>query len=440
VLNKSTILKNWKAEYSAKLSTASEALKLISSGDTVYVHSHAAAPHPLLEAMVARSSQLRDVKIVQIMTLGAAQYARSEYSSSFKVQALFIGPNVREAVNAGRADYIPIFLHDIPSLLGSDDLPIDVCLMHVSPPDAHGFCSYGVSVDCTIAARKAARIVIAEVNKQMPRTYGRSFVHVSKFDRIVETDRPLPELASEEPSMAENAIGKNVASLVEDGATIQLGIGAVPNAVLKYLRDRQDLGVHSEMLSDGIIDLIELGVVTNNKKTVLPGKTAVSFVMGSQRLYDFVNENPAMEFQPSDFINDPFTISQNYKMTAINSAIQVDLTGQVDADSMGTYLYSGFGGQVDFIRGASRSKEGRAIIAMPSTAKNGTVSRISPVLPAGSGVVTSRADVHYVVTEYGIAQLFGKTIKQRMRALIDIAHPQFREELERGFAEHYGKL
>ncbi|MBS2005375.1 MAG: 4-hydroxybutyrate CoA-transferase, partial [Cyanobacteria bacterium SZAS LIN-5] len=250
MLNKSTILKNWKAEYSAKLSTASEALKLISSGDTVYVHSHAAAPHPLLEAMVARSSQLRDVKIVQIMTLGAAQYARSEYSSSFKVQALFIGPNVREAVNSGRADYIPIFLHDIPSLLGSNDLPIDVCLVHVSPPDAHGFCSYGVSVDCTIAARKAARIVIAEVNKQMPRTYGRSFVHISKFDRIVETDRPLPELASEEPSMAENAIGKNVASLVEDGATIQLGIGAVPNAVLKYLRDRQDLGVHSEMLSD----------------------------------------------------------------------------------------------------------------------------------------------------------------------------------------------
>jgi 4-hydroxybutyrate CoA-transferase len=440
VLEKTTILTNWQAEYAAKLTTASEAVKLISSDDTVYIQSHAAAPEPLINAMVERSSELSNVKIVQIMTLGDAAYSHREYSSAFKVQALFIGSNVREAVNAGRADYIPIFLYDIPSLFNSGGLPLDVCLVQVSAPDAHGFCSYGVSVDCTIAARKAARIVIAEVNRQMPRTYGRSFVHISKFDRIIETDRALPELSCAHPSLAENAIGKNVASLVEDGATIQLGIGAVPNAVLKYLHDRKDLGVHSEMLSDGIIDLIESGVVTNNKKTVLPGKTAVSFVMGSKRLYDFVDNNPAMEFQPSDFINDPFTISQNYKMTAINSAIQVDLSGQVGADSMGTYLYSGFGGQVDFIRGASHAKDGRAIIAMPSTAKNGTVSRIAPVLPPGSGVVTSRADVHYVVTEYGIAQLFGKTIKQRMRALIDIAHPKFREELEKGFAKHYGNL
>jgi acetyl-CoA hydrolase len=380
--------------------------------------------------MVKRANSLEDVKIIQLISMGKAEYAKPEYADSFKVKALFIGPNVREAVNSGRAEYFPIFLSEIPHLIESGALPVDVCLLQISPPDSHGFCSYGVSVDCTIAARKKARLVIAEVNKQMPRTLGRSFVHISKLDHIVEVDTPLAELIPDIPNEDEENLGRFVADLVEDEATIQLGIGAIPNAVLKFLGNKRRLGVHSEMLSDGIIDLIEEGVITNDAKTILPGKVAVSFVMGTKRLYDFVDNNPLMEFQTSDFINDPFVISRNHKMTAINSALQVDLTGQVESDSIGEYLYSGFGGQVDFVRGASRARGGKAIIALPSTAKNGTISRITARFPAGAGVVTSRADVHYVVTEYGVAQLWGRSLKERVRALIDIAHPKFREQLE----------
>lgn len=420
----------WKEQYRARCVSADEAAKHIKSGDTVYIHSNAAAPEIIIDAMVRRADELKKVKLIHILTLGKAEYAKEEFANSFDPVALFIGPNVREAVNQGRADYIPVFLSEIPRLFESGELPIDVCLIQVSPPDEHGYCSYGVSVDCTIAARKQARLVIAEVNKQMPRTLGRSFVHVSRLNYIVESDRPLPILEPERPSLVEEAIGKNVASLVSDKATIQLGIGAIPNAVLKFLADKRDLGVHSEMLSDGIVDLVEQGVITNDAKTVLPGKIAVSFIMGTKRLYDFVDNNPLMEFQTSDFINDPSVIARNDRMTAINSALQVDVTGQVAADSLGCYLYSGFGGQVDFIRGASRSKNGKAIIAMPSTAKGGNVSRICASLLPGSGVVTSRADVHYVVTEYGIAQLYGRTIKERVRSLIAIAHPDFREKLE----------
>ncbi len=378
-----------------------------------------------------RAADLRGVKIYQLMTLGKASYALEEYADSFEVNSFFIGANVREAVNAGRANYIPVFLSEIPNLFLSGEIGVDVCLLQVSPPDAHGFCSYGVSVDCSIAARKKARLVIAEVNKQMPRTLGRSFVHVSRLDHIVETDHPLPELVASEPSEVEKAIGANVATLVEDGATLQLGIGAIPNAVLQNLRDKRNLGVHSEMLSDGIVDLIEAGVITNDAKTVLPGKVAVTFVMGTKRLYDFVDNNPLVEFQTSDYINDPFVISQNYKMTAINSALQVDVSGQVAADTIGNLLYSGFGGQVDFVRGAAHAKQGKAIIALPSTAKGGAVSRITAMLNQGSGVVTSRADVHYVVTEYGVAQLYGKTLKERARALIAIAHPDFKQDIEK---------
>lgn len=420
----------WQADYARKVMSAQEAVRVIKSGDSVYVHSNAAAPERLISAMVERAGELKDVKVLHIMTLGKADYAKPDYFDSFKVHALFIGQNVRESVNSGRAEYIPIFLSEIPALFESGGLPVDVCLIHVSPPDAHGFCSYGVSVDCTIAARKRARLVIAEVNKQMPRTLGRSFVHVSRLDCIVESDHPLPELLPDVPTAVEEAIGKNVAGLIEDEATIQLGIGAIPNAVLQYLSGKRNLGVHSEMLSDGIVDLIEQGIVTNDSKTVLPGKVAVSFVMGTKRLYDFVDNNPLIEFQTSDFINDPFVISRNFKMTAINSALQVDVSGQVVADSIGNYLYSGVGGQVDFIRGASRSKGGKAIIAMPSTAKGGQVSRITACLDPGGGVVTSRADVHYVVTEYGVAQLYGKTLKERVRALVTIAHPDFRDSLE----------
>lgn len=428
---KSKSSSNWQQDYARKVMTAQEAVSVIKSGDSIYIHSHAAAPAMLVSAMVDRAGELEDVKVLHIMTLGKADYAKEEYSNSFKVHALFIGQNVREAVNSGRAEYVPIFLSEIPALLESGEVPIDICFIQVSPPDAHGYCSYGVSVDCTIAARKRARLVIAEVNKQMPRTLGRSFVHVSRLDRIVESDHPLPELIPEMPTVVEEAIGRNVAEIVEDEATIQLGIGAIPNAVLQYLTGKKNLGVHSEMLSDGIVDLIEQGVVTNDAKTVLPGKVAVSFVMGTKRLYDFVDNNPLIEFQTSDYINDPFVISRNHKMTAINSALQVDVTGQVVADSIGNYLYSGVGGQVDFIRGASRAKGGKAIIALPATAKDGQISRITARLAQGSGVVTSRADVHYVVTEYGVAQLYGKTLRERVRALINIAHPNFRADLER---------
>lgn len=422
---------DWRQSYLSKVVQADQAVKDIRSGDSVYIHSHAAAPHLLINAMVRRSEELRDVRIVQVMTLGDAPYARPEYTDSFRVHSLFIGKNVRQAVNEGRASYTPVFLSEIPSLFESRTIPIDVCLLQVSPPDAHGYCSYGVSVDCTIAARKQARLVIAEVNKQMPRTLGRSFVHVSRLNYIIETDSPLPVLEPEEPSTVEEAIGKNVAALVDDGATLQLGIGAIPNAVLKYLTGKKNLGIHSEMLSDGIVDLIEKGVVTNDYKSFLPGKVVVSFVIGSKRLYDFVDNNPSIEFQTTDFVNDPFVIAKNDGMVAINSALQVDLTGQVSADSLGTYMYSGFGGQVDFIRGACRARNGKAIIALPSTAKDGTISRIRSTLMPGSGVVTSRGDVHFVVTEYGIAQLHGRTLSQRMQALIEIAHPKFRDELDR---------
>jgi acyl-CoA hydrolase len=420
----------WKREYASKLVSADDAVLCIKSGDSVYVHSHAAAPEPLIDAMAQRSDHLRNVKILHILTLGKAAYIKPECADAFKVHALFIGPNVRPAVNEGRADYTPVHLSEIPYLFQSRTIPIDVCMIQVSPPDAHGYCSYGVSVDCTVAARKAARIVIAEVNKQMPRTLGRSFVHVSKLDHIVETDRPLAEFVPAQPGEVEKAIGRHVAELVEDGATLQLGIGAIPNAVLLELRDRRDMGVHSEMLSDGIVDLVECGSITNDRKTILPGKIAVAFVMGTRRLYDFVDNNPLVEFQTVDFINDPFIIAQNYKMTSINSALEVDVTGQVVAGSIGTHLHSGVGGQVDFVRGASRSRGGKAVIALPSTAKDGAVSRIKSFLTTGAAVTTSRADVHYIVTEYGVASLHGASLKERMRSLIRIAHPDFREQLE----------
>lgn len=421
----------WHPEYKRKVTTAAEAIRRIKSGDSIYVQSNAAAPVPLIEALVERNGELKDVEIFHILTMGPAEYIKPEFADSFKVHALFIGQNVREAVNEGRADYTPCFLSEIPSLFRSRILPLDVCLMQVSPPDEHGFCSYGVSVDCSLAARKAARIVIAEVNRQMPRTLGRSFVHISRLDHIVETDRPLPELQFKPIDAVADAIGKHVATLVEDGATLQMGIGTIPDAILKNLEDKKNLGIHSEMFSDGILDLVELGVLTNDRKTVLQGKIAVSFVMGSRRLYDFVDNNPQIEFQTSDFINDPFVIARNFKMTAINSALQVDLSGQVCSDSVGETLYSGFGGQVDFIRGAARAEGGKPIIAIPSTARGGEVSRIVTHLSKGSGVVTTRADVHYVVTEYGIADLFGKNLKDRARELIGIAHPKFRESLEK---------
>lgn len=426
---------SWQTRYKHKIRTAEEAVSVVRSGDSVYIQSNAAAPLPLINAMVARADELAKVQIYQILTLGTAPYADKKYAGIFNVHSLFIGSNLRESVNEGRGDYTPVFLSEIPSLFLREILPVDVCFIQISPPDAHGFCSFGVSVDCTIAARKKAKITIAEVNEQMPRTLGRSFVHVDKIDYLVPSDRPLPEHTAKSSDKVEEAIARHVSELIEDGATLQMGIGAIPNAVLDFIKSRRQIGIHTEMFSDGILDLIETGVVTNELKTVLPGKIASSFCMGSRRLYEFIDNNPQFEFQPSDFINDPFVIAQNHKMTSINSAIQIDLSGQVCSDSIGETLFSGFGGQVDFVRGSSRSKGGKSIIALPSTAKDGQVSRIVTFLARGAGVVTSRADVHYVVTEYGVANLFGVNLKERARALIRIAHPDFRAELEKEVSE-----
>jgi acetyl-CoA hydrolase len=415
-----------------KLVSGEQALKLVNSGDTVYVHPGCACPERLLQALVARRDELENVRIVHIMTMGRAEYVKPGMEGHFRHAALFTGKNVRGAINEGRADYVPVFLSEIPQLFYSRTMPIDVALIHVSPPDEHGFCSFGVGVDVTKAAAETARIVIAQVNPNMPRVLGDNFIHVRKVTAFVEADDPLVELPRVRMSPAFEDIGRNVASLIEDGSTLQLGIGGIPDAVLHFLRDRKHLGVHTEMFSDGMVELVEQGVVTNEKKTLHPGKIIAAFVLGTKPLFDFVHNNPIVEFHPNDYVNDPFVICQNYRMVAVNSAIQVDLTGQVCSDSIGDTVYSGFGGQVDFVRGASRAKEGKAIIALLSTAKDGEVSRISTYLDEGAGVVTSRADVHFVVTEFGTADLYGKTLRERARALIRIAHPKFREELEQG--------
>lgn len=412
-----------------KLQSAASAVQGIRSGDAVYIHSNAAAPHTLIEAMVARKGELKAVKLYKIITLGPAPYADADCEGSFYVHSLFIGPNVRQAVNEGRADYTPVFFSDLPQLMASGKIKIDVCILSCSPPDDDGYMTLGVSLDSTLGALKNARLIIVELNKQMPRTHGENKIHVNDVHAIVETDRDLPVLHNEESGEVDLAIGKNVASLVQDGATIQMGIGAIPNSVLACLHDKKDLGIHSEMFSDGVLELVEKGVVTNQRKTLLPGKMVVSFVMGSRRLYDFLDNNQTVEFRPSDWVNDPAIISQNYRMTAINAAIQADLSGQICADSLGTFMYSGCGGQVDFVRGASRAHEGRAIIALPSTARNGTISRIVPMLNPGAGVVTSRADMHYLVTEFGIVDLHGMNMRQRAQSIIELAHPKFRDWL-----------
>jgi acetyl-CoA hydrolase len=355
-----------------------------------------------------------------------------------RVNTLFIGHNVRKAVQEGRADFTPVLLSEFPLLFKNGYLPLDVAIIHLSPPDEHGFCSFGVEVGLSKTAAESAKIIIAEVNEQMPRTLGDSFIHVSKLDYIVPVNYPLPELpmGGGEPDPVVEQIAKNIAELIPDGATMQLGIGAIPDAVLKHLYDRKDLGVHTELFSDGVIDLVEAGVLTNARKTLHPGKIVAGFILGTKRLYEWVHNNPLIEFHRTEYVNDPFNVAQNERMVAINSAIEVDLTGQVCADSIGTKLYSGVGGQLDFIYGASRSKGGVPIIALPSKAKN--FSRIVATLKPGAGVVTTRNHVHYIVTEYGVADLYGKTIRQRAQSLISIAHPDFRDELTRQARElHY---
>jgi len=407
-----------------------QALKLVRSGERVWVQSGCGTPSVLLDALVECAPELRNVEIVHLKTLGEAVYTRPEYEGIFRHRALFLGDNVREAAAAGRADYTPIFLSEIEGLFASGALPLNVTLMQVSPPDEHGFVTLGTTVDCTLNAARASKTVIAEVNERMPRTHGDTSFHVSHLSAIVETSRPLLESHPEPSTGIQRRVGANVASLIPDGATIQTGIGGIPDAVISCLGDRRDLGIHTEMVPDGVIDLMEAGVLTGERKSLHRGKVVLSFVLGSQRLFDFVNHNPSFEFQPISYTNNPFVVAKNDNMVAINSALQVDLTGQICADSLGTKPYSGFGGQVDFIRGAARSKGGVPIIALPATALGGGVSRIVTVLEPGAGVVTSRADVHYVVTEHGIAYLHGKTLRERAEALIAIADPQFQPELE----------
>ena len=430
-------MKSWTNAFREKLTTAERAVERVSSGDRVYVHPGCAEPETLVSALLKRAGQLANVEIVHLLTFGNADYVKPEYRGHFRHNALFIGSNVREAVTEGRADYTPIFLCEIERLFTSGQLPLDGALVQLSPPDEHGYMSLGVGVDCTLTAARCARYVIAEVNDRMPRALGDSFLHVTKVSAIVETSHPLAELLPVPFTELQHRIAQNVAALIPDGATLQMGIGGIPDAVLSCLRDRKDLGIHSEMVSDGVIPLIESGVVNGEKKTLHTGKVVAGFVLGTRRLADFIHDNPIFEFHPTSYVNDPFIIAQNENMIAINSALQIDLTGQVCADSIGTTLYSGIGGQVDFVRGAARSKGGKPIIAMPSTAKDGGVSRISSLL-SGAGVVTSRGDVHYVVTEHGVAYLHGKTLRQRAEALIAIADPAFRDQLyDFAYRVHY---
>ncbi len=420
---------SWELEYKHKLQTAEQAVRYVGSGMRVYIQPGCAEPETLVAALMGRAPFVEDVEIVHMMTMGVAPYVAPEMAGHFRHNAMFIGGNVREAVNDGRADYTPIYLSEIEALFESGVMPIDVALLQLSPPDSHGFCSFGVGVDTSLTAAKCARYVIAQINDQMPRTYGDSFIHVSELDAIVDSSRPLCALTPPQITEMHTAIAHNVAGLIEDGAVLQTGIGGIPDAVLPFLMDRKDLGIHSEMISDSVIPLIEAGIITGARKNFKPRKIILGFALGTKRLFNFVDNNPIFEFHPTAYTNDPAFIARNENMVAINSALQVDLTGQVCSDSIGSFFYSGIGGQVDFLRGASRSKGGKAIIAISSTAKNGTISRICPMLSPGAGVVTSRGLIRYVVTEYGVAYLHGKTIRERAQALINIAHPKFREEL-----------
>lgn len=419
----------WRETFAAKKRSPDACAEHITSGQRVFVGSGCAEPQTLVRAMMGRAGEVNDVEIVHLLTMGDAPYVAPKLRDSFRHNAWFIGPNVRQAVNEGRADYTPIFLSDVPELITSGRRRIDTALITLSPPDRHGYCSMGIHVDVQPAAISSARVVLAEINPNMPRTFGDTLVHVEQIDFWCESSEPLLELEPEEPDETCIRIGGLVARLIEHGSTLQLGIGKLPNAVLAFLPDKKNLGIHSEMVTDGIIPLLEDRIITNSHKAFHPGKTVVSFAMGTKRLYDMLNDNPSLVFLPSDVVNDPRVISQNDRVVAVNSALQVDLTGQVVSDSIGYGFYSGIGGQVDFIRGASMSRGGKPIIALRSTAEDGSTSRIVPHLTEGSGVVTTRGDVHYVVTEYGIAYLHGKTIRERALALINIAHPDYRQEL-----------
>ena len=415
-----------------KSQTPEQAVQIIKSNDRVYIQMGAAAPQTLIKAMSARHEELRNVEICQLHTEGEAPYADPKYSASFHVNSFFIGGNVRHTIKAGNGSYTPVFLSELPLFFKNNIVPLDVVLIQVSPPDKHGYCSLGVTVAATLAAIDNAKHVIAQINPQMPRTHGAGIIHISELNTFVEVDEPIMEHHIGIPSSTEQKIGDYIAELIEDESTLQMGVGNIPNAVLSRLGNHKNLGLHTEMFSDGVIDLILDDVINGNYKGVNRGRALATFLMGSRKLYDYVDDNPFVEMREADYVNDVQVIRQNPKMVAINSAIEVDLTGQVCADSIGTRLYSGVGGQMDFIRGASLSKGGKAIIALPSTTHKG-ISRIVPFLKPGAGVVTTRAHTHYVVTEYGVANLYGKTISQRVKELARVAHPDFREQIMRDF-------
>lgn len=423
-------------KFKQRIVTAEEAVKVIKSNDLVHLHANSAYPDTLVKAMCARYKELENVKVAHLTTFHKAPYAEPDMAGHFVHQALFTAGNVRKAVNEGRADCYPVFLSEIGWLIELGRLPIDVCMLHLSPPDEHGYCSFGVSNEVTKIAAEHAKIVIAQINPKMPRVLGDNFIHVSKLKYIVEVEEELLDVpmvdanATEEEKEIYRKIAEYISSLISDGATLQMGIGAIPDAVLPFLKEKKNLGIHTEMFSDGLIELIDLGVVNGEKKTFLPNKVVSSFVIGTKKVHDFIDNNPLIEFRSSKFVNDPVNIARNDNMISINSAIQVDLSGQVCSDSMGTRIFSGFGGQLDFVRGAMRSKGGKSILAFPSTTKNDTISKIVPILTPGSGVVTTRADVQTIITEYGIADLYGKTLRERVKLLINIAHPKFRDELE----------
>ena len=425
---------SWIKHYEDRLTTAEEAVNVVQSGHRIFLTGNCSVPQKLLQALVDRAEDLHGVEVAQALTVGPSPHSEPGMEDHLRINSLFISGNMRDAIHEGRADFTPCLLSEFPTLFRDGYLPVDVAFIHVSPPDEHGFCSFGIEAGLTKTPTEASRIVVAEVNEQMPRTLGDTFIHVSKIDHLIPVDYPIQEMALGKANDISMQIGKHVASLIEDGSTLQMGIGAIPDAVLNFLGDKRDLGIHTELFSDGVMELVNKGIITNEKKNIHRGKISAGFILGSRKLYDFVDNNPLVELHPTEYINDPFVIAKNDKVVSINSAIEVDFTGQVCADSIGPKLYSGVGGQLDFVYGASRSKGGKPIITLPSmvTKRDGTrLSRIVPMLKEGAGVVTTRNHVHYIVTEYGIAELYGKSIRQRTRALIDIAHPDFQEELER---------
>ena len=417
--------------WTERIITAEDAARKIQSGYRVFITGNCSTPLTFMDALIARHQQLREVEVVNLLDVSPKEYITPDIAEHIRVNNLFIGPNQRKAVNQGLADFTPIFLSEVPRLFLSGRYVLDVAVIHVSPPDAHGYCSYGVEVGVTKSASQTAGLVIAEVNPNMPRTLGDSFIHIDQIDYFIDVNYQLPEIVPAPLTDVQCQIARHIAEYIPDGATLQTGIGGIPDAVLRHLSNHRNLGVHTELFSDGVMDMIEAGVITNARKSVHPGKVVAGFVLGSHKLFSYIHDNPIFELHPTEYVNNPFVIAQNDRMVSINSAIEVDITGQVCADSIGTRFYSGVGGQLDFVRGAARSTGGMSFIALPSTARDNTVSRIVPVLNPGAGVTTTRNDVRMIATEYGVADLWGLSIRERVYALVNIAHPDFREDLLR---------